>query len=83
MDFNDQIRRYFATDDLASLSPAALESGIEKMKVDFGLEEDSSRRFALWTLLYMLGDAPDLDAFEDEADREAARNFMDLIDKAT
>ena len=28
----------------------------------------------------MLGDAPDLDlAFEDEDDREAARNFMDLL----
>jgi hypothetical protein len=30
----------------------------------------------------MLGAAPGLDvAFEDEADREAARNFMDLAEK--
>jgi hypothetical protein len=30
-----------------------------------------------------LGSAPDLDAaFKDEADREAARNFMDLIQGA-
>jgi len=27
----------------------------------------------------MLGDAPDLEAFKDEADREAARNLMDLL----
>ena len=48
------------------------------MAVDLGLERDRSRRFALWALLYMLGEAPDLDvAFKDEADREAARNFMD------
>ncbi len=83
MDFNDQIRRYFATDDLASLSPAALDAGIEKMKVEFGLETDPGRRFALWALMFMLGEAPDLDvAFEDEAEREAARNFMDIIDKS-
>ena len=32
--------------------------------------------------MYMLGDAPDLDvAFKDEADREAARNFMDMVDR--
>ena len=50
------------------------------MKVDLGLEKDRARRFALWALLHMLGSAPDLDvAFKDEADREAARNLMDLI----
>ena len=37
-------------------------------------------RFALWALLHLLGSAPDLDvAFKDEADRDAARNFMDLL----
>jgi hypothetical protein len=29
--------------------------------------------------MYMMGDAPDLDiAFDDESERDAARNFMDL-----
>jgi hypothetical protein len=33
--------------------------------------------------MFMLGVAPDLDvAFKDEADRDAARNFMDMADKA-
>jgi hypothetical protein len=33
--------------------------------------------------MHMLGGAPDLDvAFKDPADREAARNFMDLIGRA-
>ena len=46
-----------------------------------GLESDKGRRFAMWSLLYMLGSAPDLDvAFKDERDREAARTFMDLLD---
>jgi hypothetical protein len=79
MDFDDQLRRYFGTADLATLSPDGLAAGAERMRVDFGLEKDRARRFALWALMHMLGVAPDLDvAFKDEADREAARNFMDL-----
>ncbi len=81
MDFDDQIRRYFGTDDVAAVPSQALAAGIERMQVDLGLEKDKDRRFALWALLYMLGSAPDLDvAFEDEADRNAARNFMDLME---
>jgi hypothetical protein len=80
MDFDDQLRRYFGTDDLSALNPEALAAGVERMRVDLGLTKDRDRRFALWTLLYMLGAAPDLEvAFADEEDREAARNFMDLI----
>lgn len=83
MDFDDQLRRYFATDDLASLQPAALEAGVERMRVDFGMEKDRARRFALWTLLHMFGAAPDLDvAFDNEDDRNSARNFMELMERA-
>lgn len=83
MDFNDQLRRYFATDELAAITPAALEAGIERIRVDFGLETDPARRFALWAVMHMLGVAPDLDvAFENPAEREAARDFLDLIDRA-
>lgn len=79
MDFDDQLRRYFGTADLASIPPAAIEAGVERMRVDLGLERDRGRRFALWAVMHMLGAAPDLDmAFEDPADREAARNFIDL-----
>jgi hypothetical protein len=83
VNLDDQIRRYFGTSDLASVPPAALAAGIEHMKVDLGLTRDRGERFALWALLLTLGSAPDLDvAFKDEADREAARNFMDLIQGA-
>jgi hypothetical protein len=83
MNFDDQIRRYFGTSDLASVPPEALLAGIEHMKVDLGLTRDRGERFALWALLHTLGSAPDLDAaFKDEADREAARNFIDLIQGA-
>ena len=84
MNFDDQIRRYFGTSDLASVPPSALEAGIERMKVDLGLTKDRGDRFALWALLHTLGSAPDLDvAFDSEADRQAARNFMDLIQGAS
>jgi hypothetical protein len=83
MDLDDQLRRYFGTAELAAVSPDALAAGTERIAVDLGLEKDRSRRFALWVLLYMLGSAPDLDvAFKDEADREAARNFMDGMARA-
>lgn len=80
MNLDDQFRRYFGTSDLASVPPAALDAGIEHMKVDLGLTKDRGERFALWALLHSLGSAPDLDVvFESDADREAARNFMDLM----
>lgn len=83
MNFDDQLRRYFATADLGAVTPDALQAGLEKMRVDFGLEQDRARRFALWSLLYMLGASPDLDiAFKDEADRNVARDFMEMIERA-
>lgn len=83
MNFDDQIRRYFGTPDLAAVPPEALAAGIERMKVDLGLTRDRGERFALWALLHTLGSAPDLDVvFANDADRDAARNFMDLIEGA-
>lgn len=77
---HDMLRRYFGTDDLAQIDPAIVPAGTERMLVDLGLETDPGRRFALWSLLYMLGAAPDLDvAFEEESEREAARNLMDML----
>ena len=82
MDFDDQLRRYFGTTDLASLPSQALSAGVERMQVDLGLEQDRSRRFALWALLHMLGSAPGLDvAFKDSGDRDAARSFMELAER--
>lgn len=80
MDLDDLLRRYFGTPNLSEASSAVRETGVDRLRVDFGLETDRAKRFALWSLLYMLGDAPDLDvAFKHEADREAARNLMDLL----
>ena len=80
MDLDNLLRHYFSTSNVAEASPEVLAAGIDRLRVDFGLEIDRSRRFALWSLLYMLGQAPDLDvAFKDAADKEAARNLMHLL----
>lgn len=82
MDFDQLLVRFFGTEDIASLSPDQLVAGSERLRLQFGLEKDGGRRFALWCLMFMLGTAPDLDvAFEDEADREAARDFMEAAER--
>ena len=83
MDLDDLLIRYFGCADLTAIEPARLVSGLDRLRVDFGLEPDRGRRFALWALMHMLGAAPDLDiAFANEPDRDAARSFMDLADRA-
>ncbi len=83
MEFDDLLRRYFGSSDLDAIPPAALAAGVERCQVDLGLERDPGKRFALWAMLHMLGAAPELEAvFEDAAEREAARDFMDLMDRA-
>lgn len=79
MTFDDLLRRYFGNIEIDGLAADALAAGMDRMRVDLGLEADRGRRFALWSLLFLLGDAPDLDAtFEDADDRNAARDFMDM-----
>jgi hypothetical protein len=83
MELDDLMRRYFGSAEPASLPPGALAAAVERMAVDFGIETDRGRRFALWTLMFMLDSAPDLDvAFKDPEDRDAARDFMDLMDRS-
>lgn len=79
MQLDDLLLRYFSVTDLSATTPDVLAAGIEHCRVDLGLEQDRDKRFALWSFLYMLGSAPDLDvSFKHEEDREAARNFMDM-----
>lgn len=80
MPLDDLLRRYFATTDITTATPVDIEAGLAQLSVDFGFETDPGRRFALWCLMHLLGQAPDLDvAFQWEADRDAARNLMDLL----
>lgn len=80
MNLDDLLTRYFGTATLDNLAPGARAAGVERILVDLGLSRDRRHRFALWSLLHMLDAAPDPDiAFHDPADRDAARNLMDLL----
>ncbi|MEZ0495943.1 hypothetical protein [Sphingomonas sp. IW22] len=82
MDFDQLLIGFFGTDDIASLPPEQIAAGVDRLRLQFGLERDGGRRFALWCLMFMLGVAPDLDdAFEDADDREAARDFMEAAEQ--
>ncbi|HUD91907.1 hypothetical protein [Sphingobium sp.] len=84
MNFDDQMHRYFGTTDLDAVMPEAMAAGIERMRVDLGLETGQGRRFALWSFLFLLDAAPDIDTtFEEAADRNAARDFMEMMEKGT
>ena len=84
MDFQDLLLRYFGKTEIEDVEPGALDAGLEHMRVDLGLATSPGHRFALWALMHMLGGAPDLDvAFKDPAERDAARNFMDMVDRAS
>ena len=80
MNLDDLLFRYFGTSNVSQVPPAAQTAGIERIEVDLALEKDGGSRFALWALLHLLGAAPELEvAFNDERDRNAARNFLDLL----
>ena len=73
MDLDDLLQRYFGTSNLSQASPAMQKAGIDRLRVDFGLETDRPNRFALWSLLYMIGHAPDLDIAGEPRGARAAR----------
>ena len=79
MDFDTLLVRYFGTADTITLGEGVYEAGVDRLRVEFGLEPDRGRRFALWSLMHLLGVAPSLDvAFADAGDRDAARRFMGI-----
>lgn len=80
MNLDDLLSRYFGTTRIEDAPPKAVLAGLERLHADLGLETDRRHRFALWALLSLLGEAPDLAVtFSDPADQEAAREFMDLL----
>ncbi|MES2441238.1 MAG: hypothetical protein V4574_00280 [Pseudomonadota bacterium] len=78
MDLDTLLHHYFESDDPDTIDSARLAAGKEKLAVDFGLERDPSRRFALWTLMEAFGFAPPpAEAFEKHpALRRAAEDYL-------
>jgi hypothetical protein len=79
MDLDQLLSHYFGSTDPETADPATIAAARERMGIDFGVERDPSRRFALWTLMDALGFAPPpAEAFEKEpAMRAAAERYLD------
>jgi len=79
MDLDQLLRHYFGSTDPDLSTAAEQDAARERMAIDFGVERDPSRRFALWTLMDAFGFAPPpAEAFEKEpALRAAADRYLD------
>jgi len=78
MDLDALILHFFGTEDPAQLTETDYALGVERLKIGFGVEREPGRKFALWTLLDALGDAPlPADAFAKEpALKAAAEDYL-------
>ncbi|PLK26466.1 hypothetical protein [Novosphingobium sp. TH158] len=78
MDLEALLLHFFGTDDPGKLTVADFAQGVERLKIGFGVEREPGRRFALWTLLEGLGEAPlPAEAFAEEpALKAAAEDYL-------
>ncbi|MFM2300881.1 MAG: hypothetical protein RLZZ84_617 [Pseudomonadota bacterium] len=78
MDLDALILHFFGTEDPAQLTETDYALSVERLKIGFGVEREPGRKFALWTLLDALGDAPlPADAFAKEpALKAAAEDYL-------
>jgi hypothetical protein len=85
MDLDALLLRYFDTDDLGAIGDEAMARGCEQLGIDFGIEQEPSRKFALWVLMDALGIAPlPAEAFEKQPQlRVAADDWLRQTDRLT
>ena len=78
MDLDQLLIHYFGRGDPDAIDPDVLGDGKEKLLVDFAVERDPGRRFALWTLMDALEIAPlPAEAFRKEpALKRAAEDYL-------
>lgn len=78
MDLDALLTHYFGTGDLEAVPWDVLARGREALAVDFGKEQEASRKFALWVLMDALGIAPlPAEAFPKHAElKRAAEDYL-------
>lgn len=78
MELDGLLFHYFGAEDLTLLSPDALANGREALAIDFGVEQEPGRKFALWVLMEALGFAPlPAEAFEKHPQlKRAAEDYL-------
>ncbi len=58
MDLDALLEHFFEGGDPAALGEAEFGRALERLRIAFGVEREPGRKFALWTLLEALGEAP-------------------------
>jgi len=77
MDLDALLNHYFDAADPDAIDPAQLAAGKERLAIDFGVERDPGRRFALWTVMEAFGIAPPpAAAFKDPVLRRTAEDYL-------
>ena len=81
MDLDTLVQHYFGSDDPASLDETEYDRAIERLRIDFGVEREPGRRFALWCLMDAIGVAPlPADAFAKEPKlKAAAEDYLSAV----
>ncbi|MFM5895385.1 MAG: hypothetical protein ACKOQM_13255 [Novosphingobium sp.] len=81
MDLDTLVQHYFGSDDPASLNETDYERAIERLRIDFGVEREPGRRFALWCLMDAIGVAPlPAEAFAKEPQlKAAAEDYLSAV----
>lgn len=73
MDLDALLHHYFGTTLPETLSPEAMLRGKEALAIDFGVEREPGRKFALWVVMDAIGTAPlPAEAFEKYPELKAA-----------
>ena len=85
MDLDALLHHYFGTALLQTLPPEALTRGKEALAIDFGIEQEPGRKFALWALMDALGTAPlPAEAFEKHPElKRAAEDYLTATERLT
>jgi hypothetical protein len=83
MDLDALLHHYFGSADLESVTPEAFARGREALAVDFGREQESGRKFALWVVMDALGIAPfPAEAFPKHPElKRAAEDYLSASEK--
>lgn len=81
MDLDTLVQHYFGSDDPAALNEVEYERAIERLRIDFGVEREPGRRFALWCLMDAIGVAPlPAEAFAKEPKlKAAAEDYLSAV----
>ena len=85
MDLDALLHHYFGTALLQALTPEALMRGKEALLIDFSIEQEAGRKFALWTLMDALGFGPlPAEAFQHHPElKRAADDWLTAAERLT